>query len=118
MKPLDFSCVLRLAKSQLMENGFKDSVIERLYGLLLEYTANESHSIAFPDVTLLAVIQVSFYSCCSDQMTVKAYVQAQIIRNFGAPVRCCVARIRGYLPLQIKVSAITSSVIALSFTYY
>lgn len=58
MKPLDFSCILRLAKSQLMENGFKDSVIERLYALLLEYVANESHCIAFPDITLLAVMQV------------------------------------------------------------
>ncbi|XP_023947010.1 nucleolar complex protein 2 homolog [Bicyclus anynana] len=66
MKPLDFSCVLRLAKSQLMENGFKDSVIERVYGLLLEYTANESHSIAFPDITLLAVIQIKqFLKSCS-----------------------------------------------------
>lgn len=66
MKPLDFSCILRLAKSQLMENGFKDSVIERLYGLMLEYTANESHIIAFPDVTLLAVIQLKqFLKTCS-----------------------------------------------------
>ncbi|KAJ8726485.1 hypothetical protein PYW07_001183 [Mythimna separata] len=66
MKPLDFSCILRLAKSQLMENGFKDSVIERLYGLMLEYTANESHTIAFPDVTLLAVIQLKqFLKTCS-----------------------------------------------------
>lgn len=58
MKPLDFSCILRLAKSQLQENGFKDSVIDRIYGLMLEYTANESHSIAFPDIMLLAVMQV------------------------------------------------------------
>lgn len=58
MKPLDFSCILRLAKSQLAENGFKDSVIERVYALLLEYTANESSSIAFPDLIILAVIQV------------------------------------------------------------
>ncbi|XP_034827771.1 nucleolar complex protein 2-like [Maniola hyperantus] len=66
MKPLDFSCVLRLAKSQLMENGFKDSVIDRVYGLLLEYAANESHSIAFPDLTLLAVIQMKqFLKSCS-----------------------------------------------------
>ncbi|KAF9804095.1 hypothetical protein SFRURICE_020523, partial [Spodoptera frugiperda] len=66
MKPLDFSCILRLAKSQLMENGFKDSVIERLYALLLEYTANESHTIAFPDLTLLAVMQIKqFLKSCS-----------------------------------------------------
>lgn len=66
MKPLDFACVLRLAKSQLAENGFKDSVIERVYSLMLEYTANESHSIAFPDVTLLAVMQLKqFLKTCS-----------------------------------------------------
>lgn len=59
MKPIDFSCILRLAKSQMMENGFKDAVVDRLYALLLEYTANISHSIAFPDTILLAVIQVS-----------------------------------------------------------
>ncbi|XP_028170181.1 nucleolar complex protein 2 homolog [Ostrinia furnacalis] len=66
MKPLDFSCILRLAKSQLTENGFKDSVIERLYALLLEYTANESHSIAFPDIMLLAIVQIKqFLKTCS-----------------------------------------------------
>lgn len=68
MKPLDFSCILRLAKSQLSENGFKDSVIERVYALLLEYTANEAHNIAFPDISLLAILQViltsdTFYFC-------------------------------------------------------
>ncbi|CAG4998374.1 unnamed protein product [Parnassius apollo] len=66
MKPLDFSCVLRLAKSQLSENGFKDSVIERLYALLLEYTANEAHNIAFPDISLLAVLQIKqFLKTCT-----------------------------------------------------
>ncbi|XP_047515368.1 nucleolar complex protein 2 homolog [Pieris napi] len=66
MKPLDFSCVLRLAKSQLAENGFKDSAIDRVYGLLLEYTANQSHSIAFPDITLLAILQIKqFLKSCS-----------------------------------------------------
>ncbi|XP_045459158.1 nucleolar complex protein 2 homolog [Melitaea cinxia] len=66
MKPLDFSCILRLAKSQLMENGFKDSVIDRVYGLLLEYMASISHTIAFPDISLLAVIQIKqFLKTCS-----------------------------------------------------
>lgn len=73
MKPLDFSCILRLAKSQLMENGFKDSVIERLYGLILEYTANESHTIAFPDVTLLAAIQVCFPIFFTNNSLVRIY---------------------------------------------
>ncbi|KAI8428062.1 hypothetical protein MSG28_002348 [Choristoneura fumiferana] len=66
MKPLDFSCILRLAKSQLMENGFKDAVIDRIYALLLEYMANQSHSIAFPDTSLLAIIQMrQFLKNCS-----------------------------------------------------
>lgn len=61
MKPIDFTCILRLAKSQLMENGFKDTTIERLYALLLEYAASQSHTIAFPDLYVLAVVQVSTY---------------------------------------------------------
>ncbi|XP_050670288.1 nucleolar complex protein 2 homolog [Leptidea sinapis] len=66
MKPLDFSCILRLAKSQLSENGFKDSVIERVYALLLEYSTNESHRIAFPDLMLLATLQIKqFLKSCS-----------------------------------------------------
>ncbi|CAK1550076.1 unnamed protein product [Leptosia nina] len=65
MKPLDFSCILRLAKSQLSENGFKDSVIDRVYALLLECSANQSHYIAFPDITLLAVLQIKqFLKSC------------------------------------------------------
>ena len=31
MKPMDFSCVLRLSKSQMNENGFKDATIEQVY---------------------------------------------------------------------------------------
>lgn len=64
MKPLDFSCILRLSKSQMCENGFKDAVVDRLYALLLEYTASISHTISFPDVCVVLIIFVStlFYS--------------------------------------------------------
>ena len=31
MKPMDFSCVLRLSKSQLAENGFRDATIGESY---------------------------------------------------------------------------------------
>lgn len=58
MKPLHFTSLLRLSKSQLQENGFKDTVVETIYGQLLEYLTAQSHSIAFPDLTLLCVIQV------------------------------------------------------------
>lgn len=66
MKPLDFSCILRLAKSQLMENGFKDQTIERVYALTLEYMSNQSHSIAFPDLCIIAVSHIKqFLKKCS-----------------------------------------------------
>lgn len=61
MKPIDFSCILRLAKSQLLENSFKDIVIERLYALMLEYTANQSYKMAFPDLTVIVIMQVCIY---------------------------------------------------------
>lgn len=61
MKPLQFTCLLRLSKSQLSENGFKDAVIEKIYGQLLEYLSAMSNSIAFPDLSLFCVLQVIFY---------------------------------------------------------
>lgn len=63
MKPLQFLCILRLSKSQLQENGFKDTVIDTIYSQVLEYLSNQSSSIAFPDLSLFCVIQVriSYY---------------------------------------------------------
>lgn len=59
MKPLEITCLLRLSKSQLSENGFKDSIIENIYEHLLEYMSNNSHRIAFPDLSILVCIEVS-----------------------------------------------------------
>ncbi|XP_066261385.1 nucleolar complex protein 2 [Euwallacea similis] len=58
MKPLHFTCVLRLSKSQLQENGFKDTVIDTIYSQLLEYLSIMSHTIAFPDLSLFCVLQI------------------------------------------------------------
>ena len=58
MKPQDFTCILRLSKSQLQENGFKDAVVDKVYQQLLEYLASESHTISFPDTVVATVIQV------------------------------------------------------------
>ena len=59
MKPLDFTCILRLSKSQLQENGFKDAVIEKVYQQMLEYLSSIAHSIAFPDTVVPTIIQVN-----------------------------------------------------------
>lgn len=58
MKPVPLTCILRMSKSQLAENGFKDSVIETVYQLILENAANDSHMIYFPDVYIPCIIQV------------------------------------------------------------
>lgn len=55
---MDFSCILRLSKSHLTENGFKDAVIENIYNLLLQTLSLHSHSIAFPDITVPCLLQV------------------------------------------------------------
>lgn len=60
MKPLQFTCLLRLSKSQQQENSFKDTCIDMIYGLTLEYLATQSNSIAFPDISLFCIMQVSF----------------------------------------------------------
>ncbi|XP_054258390.1 nucleolar complex protein 2 homolog [Macrosteles quadrilineatus] len=65
VKPMDFTCVLRVSKAGLGENGFRDAIIEQVYQLLLEYCAGESHRISFPDVIVPAVIQLrSFVKEC------------------------------------------------------
>ncbi|XP_034247894.1 nucleolar complex protein 2 homolog [Thrips palmi] len=58
MKPLDFSCILRVSKTQQQENGFKDAVIENIYSLLLESLSNDSQSVAFPDLALPTIFQI------------------------------------------------------------
>ncbi|XP_017082525.2 nucleolar complex protein 2 homolog [Drosophila eugracilis] len=61
MKPLQFTCILRLNKGQLAENGFRDEVIEQVCGLLLEYLAHESASLAFSDLVVPTVIAIKAY---------------------------------------------------------
>merc|ERR1719273_1760571 len=58
MKPMDFSCVLRLSKSQMNENGFKDATVEQLYSGLLESLAFSSHKICFPELAVPALAQL------------------------------------------------------------
>ncbi|XP_033326388.2 nucleolar complex protein 2 [Megalopta genalis] len=65
MKPVPFICILRLSKSQLLENGFKDNVIDSIYKLILENAANDSHAIYFPDLYIPCIIQLkSFLKKC------------------------------------------------------
>lgn len=69
MKPMDMTCILRLSKSLLQENAFKDAVIEKVYKLLLDCLCTESHRLSFPDLTLLPLIQLKKF--CKDCKTNK-----------------------------------------------
>lgn len=65
MKPMDFTCVLRISKTAMVENGFKDANIEHVYQLLIEYTTAESYRLSFPDVVVPAIVQLrSFLKTC------------------------------------------------------
>ncbi|XP_075153007.1 nucleolar complex protein 2 [Haematobia irritans] len=61
MKPMQFTCILRLNKAQLGENGFRDEVVEQLCGLALEYLAHESNSLAFSDLSVHTVTALKSY---------------------------------------------------------
>lgn len=61
MKPLSFTCILRLSQNQLQENGFRDEVIENIVGCTLEYMTQESHTLSFPDMAVPAIIQLKHY---------------------------------------------------------
>ncbi|KAH8377346.1 hypothetical protein KR093_004978 [Drosophila rubida] len=61
MKPLQFTCILRLNKAQLAENGFRDEVVEQVCGLLLEYLAHESATLAFSDLVVPVVMALKAY---------------------------------------------------------
>lgn len=61
MKPMQFTCILRLNKSQMAENGFRDEVIENVCGLLLEYLDHESASLAYPDLVVPTVCFLKKY---------------------------------------------------------
>ncbi|XP_023304559.2 nucleolar complex protein 2 homolog [Lucilia cuprina] len=61
MKPMQFTCILRLNKGQLAENGFRDEVVEQVCGLTLEYLAYESSSLAFCDLAVHTVMALKAY---------------------------------------------------------
>ncbi|XP_026804371.1 nucleolar complex protein 2 homolog [Rhopalosiphum maidis] len=58
MRPMDFTCILRLSKSQLQENVFKDAVIENVHSAFMEYIVIEAHTISFPDIVVPFIIKM------------------------------------------------------------
>ncbi|KAL3274218.1 hypothetical protein HHI36_015630 [Cryptolaemus montrouzieri] len=90
MKPLHFTCLLRLSKSQLGENGFKDTLIDTIYSQLLDYMTQQSHSISFPELSFICRVQMKeFLKKCKNanysrkmkQVLEKIEQNAQFIEN-------------------------------------
>lgn len=61
MKPLSFTCILRIQKGHLDENAFRDEVIEQVFGLTLECLMNECTSIAFPDLVVPHIMTLNHF---------------------------------------------------------
>ncbi|KAF5289731.1 hypothetical protein FQA39_LY03648, partial [Lamprigera yunnana] len=75
-KPLNLTCLLRFSNIQMTESGFKDSIIDQVYASLLEYLSSQSHSIAFPDLSLFCIIQLKqFINTCKVSAYLKKFKQ-------------------------------------------
>jgi len=62
MKPIDFSCILKLSKSQLLETGSKDSTMAEIQAGLLAYLSDNSSKIGFPELVTPAVFQLKAFN--------------------------------------------------------
>ncbi|XP_071147627.1 nucleolar complex protein 2 homolog [Mytilus edulis] len=57
-KPLNFACILKLSKAQLVEKSFKDGIIDQLYELFMDHFNIHAHKIGFPELVLPSILQM------------------------------------------------------------
>ncbi|XP_040166150.1 nucleolar complex protein 2 homolog [Anopheles arabiensis] len=67
MRPVNLTCLLRFSPANIQENAFKDAVIDQIYELVLEFAANESASIGFPEIVLPIILQLRQYAKTTKQ---------------------------------------------------
>uniref|UniRef100_A0A182VT83 Uncharacterized protein n=1 Tax=Anopheles minimus TaxID=112268 RepID=A0A182VT83_9DIPT len=67
MRPVNLTCLLRFSPANIQENAFKDAVIDQIYELVLEFAANESASVGFPEIILPIVLQLRQYTKTTNQ---------------------------------------------------
>ena len=58
MRPVDFSCILKLSKAQVQENGCYDATMEQIYRGTIEYLESQSDKISFPELIVPAIVQI------------------------------------------------------------
>ena len=61
MKPLDFSCVLKVSKGEREQSGFIDAIVEQCYAGMLTYLAHNSNKIGFPELVTPMLMQLKVF---------------------------------------------------------
>ncbi|XP_053658945.1 nucleolar complex protein 2 homolog [Anopheles marshallii] len=67
MRPVNLTCLLRFSPANIQENAFKDAVIDQIYELVLEFAANESASVGYPEIVLPIILQLRQYTKATHQ---------------------------------------------------
>lgn len=68
MRPMDFSCIVRVSKGQLAESGFRDAVMDQICSGIIECCSRFSHRAAFPELAVPVLVQLrSFLKRCRVQ---------------------------------------------------
>lgn len=60
-KPIVFTCLLKIQKQQIQENGLKDAIIDNVYQLILETASKDSSAMYFPDMYINCVIELKAF---------------------------------------------------------
>lgn len=61
MRPIQFTCILRLNKTQLAQNGFRDETVEQICAQMLECFAHLSNVLGFPELVVPTIFQFRAY---------------------------------------------------------
>uniref|UniRef100_A0A2M3Z417 Putative nucleolar complex protein 2 n=1 Tax=Anopheles braziliensis TaxID=58242 RepID=A0A2M3Z417_9DIPT len=78
MRPVNLTCLLRFAPANIQENAYKDAVLDQVYELVLEFAANESASVAYPEIVLPSILLLRQYA-----KTTKQYKYARKIKQLS-----------------------------------
>ena len=90
MKPMDFTCVLKLSKSQMTESGFKDATIEAVHKGLLETLALSAHKICFPELAIPALAQL------------RAFLKKSKVANYTKKIKTVKERIEENVKFMLE----------------